>query len=468
LKTFLEARGEQMALLAALIHEEYRQPLFKKSLQKLIDLKKGLFLKKDLSKEEKANVREWRRNYIQASCLPSDFVQDFTKTTTMATTLWQKARLENNFSKFLPVLKKIISLCRKKADYLGYEEHPYDALLDLFEPHMTIQKLSPLFSELKTGLIALVKERRKKPLAKEDFLRQEFPFDEQMKWAHLLVQAHGLDKEALRIDLSSHPFSTSMHPKDVRITSRIQTKLLMSHLFSILHEGGHALYDQNLPEKFFGTPLCEAISMGMHESQSRFWEVFIGKSRPFWLYFYPQLQKSFPSQLKKVSFEDFYKAINIVKPSLIRIEADEMTYSLHIILRYEMEKALIEGSLKPEEIPDAWREKMQNSMGITPPTDKEGALQDIHWSMGAFGYFPSYSLGNLYAAQFFHTFKKENPSWQTSLQEGNFSPIGAWLKAKIHRHGKLYSSDELIQRVTQKPLDVSYYLSYLKEKYKEL
>jgi carboxypeptidase Taq len=464
----LEPRSEQRELLALLVHEEIHEPSFKKNLKELIDLKKGHFLKKNLSKEQKANLREWRRKYKEALSLPPSFVQEFAKICSQATNVWQKARKENQFSLFLPQLKKIISLCRKKADYLGFDNHPYDALLDLFEPKMTTERLTPLFSELKEGLIDLLKREKKKPAIKEDFLFQEFPFEEQMKWTSHLLEAFALNQEAFRVDLSAHPFSTGIHPKDVRITSHIKPKRLMSHLLSILHESGHALYDQNLPSKHYGTPLCEAVSMAVHESQSRFWEVFIGKSRPFWLHFYPKLQQSFPTQLSKISFEEFYRAINIVKPSQIRIEADEMTYSLHIILRYEIEKALIEGSLKPEEIPEAWEEKMQQYLGLTPPSDKEGCLQDIHWSMGSFGYFPSYSLGNLFAASFFQVFKKEFPLWEQSLAKGDFGFISQWLKTKIHRHGKLYSSEELIERVTKKPLGVTNYLSYLKEKYEKL
>jgi carboxypeptidase Taq len=464
----LDARSEQVAQLATLLHEELLSPEFLKNLQKLVNLKSGEFLKKDLTKEEMANVREWRRSYVQASSLPSSFVKEFAETTSLATITWQKAREENRFSLFLPMLKKIISLCRKKADYLGYESHPYDALLDLYEPKMTIQKITPIFKDLKEGLASLLQTIKGKKIPPDHFLTQEFPAAEQMQWTPVLLSAYALNPDSLRVDLSAHPFSTGIHPTDVRITSHIDPHNLTSHLFSILHEAGHALYDQNLPVEHYGTPLCEAVSMGMHESQSRFWEVFIGKSRPFWLYFYPQLQKSFPRQLKNVSFDAFYQAIHIVKPSLIRIASDEVTYSLHIIIRFEIEKALIEGSAKPEDIPDLWNEKMQSYLGITPPSDKEGCLQDIHWSQGSFGYFPSYSLGNLYAAQFFHAFKKDCPDWENSLQKGEFAFISSFLKEKIHRHGKLYSSEELLERVTKKPLDASYYLNYLKNKYEKL
>lgn len=464
----LNARSEQIAFLAGYLHEEILSEEFQKNLNQLIDLKSGEFLKKNLTKEEEANIREWRRKYKEENSLPAPFVKEFAETTSLATLTWQKAREENRFSLFLPILKKIISLCQKKAAYLGYVSHPYDALLDLYEPQMTIEKITPLFNELKEGLSSLLQMIQAKKAFTDDFLTQEFPSEEQMKWTSVLLDAYSLNRNSLRVDLSAHPFSTGIHPTDVRITSHIDPRHLTSHIFSVLHEAGHALYDQNLPQEHYGTPLCEAVSMGMHESQSRFWEVFIGKSRPFWLHFYPKLQKSFPQQLKNISFDAFYRAIHIVKPSLIRIAADEVTYSLHIILRTEIEKGLIEGSCKPEDLPDLWKEKMQRYLGITPPSDKEGCLQDIHWSMGSFGYFPSYSLGNLYAAQFFHAFKKECPSWEDSLQRGEFAFISSYLKEKIHRHGKLYSSEELLKRVTKKPLDVSYYLTYLKNKYEKL
>ena len=385
--------------------------------------------------------------------------KEFSKTTSTALHAWSQAKESSDFSLFAPHLAKIVALCKKKAELLTYQDHPYDALLDLYEPGMTVKKLSPLFSALKTSLLSLLQDIRL-PCPKP--LPSFFDPEEQMKLGKQLLKLLGFSQRSCRIDLSSHPFCLGIHPKDTRITSRIFPDQVISHILSTLHESGHALYNMQLPQELYGTPLCEPASYGIDESQSRLWETFIGRSLSFWSFFYPNLQQSFP-QLALYSLQDFYHSIHTVTPSCIRVEADEVTYSLHIILRFEIEKALFEG-LSVQEIPSLWNQKMKELLGIIPSQDKEGCLQDIHWAMGAFGYFPSYALGNLFAAQLFETLKKAFPL-EKQISQGNFQEIRNWLNTHIHQHGKLYLPDELIEQVTHTPLQPTAYIQYLQDKY---
>jgi carboxypeptidase Taq len=278
----------------------------------------------------------------------------------------------------------------------------------------------------------------------------------------------GLGFEFSRLDESAHPFCSSFYPKDIRMTTRILPNKVTSNIFSVLHEGGHALYARSFLEEDFGTPLAESASLGFDESQSRFWETRIGRSLPFWQYFYPLLQNHFPEQLGNISLHEFYRAIHQVSPSFIRIESDEVTYSLHIILRFEIEKALIEGSMSVKEIPEAWNEKMRSLLGIVPSTFSEGCLQDIHWSMGAFGYFPTYTLGNIYAAQLFSVFENSYPSWAARVAQGDLHFIYEWLSDHVHRHGRQFLPRDLLQRVVKGSLNEKPYLSYLEKKYRDL
>jgi carboxypeptidase Taq len=277
-----------------------------------------------------------------------------------------------------------------------------------------------------------------------------------------------MDTAYTRLDLSSHPFSLALHPHDSRITTRIIPDKFMSNIFSILHEAGHSLYEMGLPIATWGTPLSDAVSLSIHESQSRWWETLIGRSFPFWKSFYPMLQKELPNHFKKVSLENFYRAINKFAPSFVRVEADEVTYCLHVILRFEIEKELVKGNLQVSDLPAAWNEKMKEYFGIVPPNDTLGCLQDIHWSLGDFGYFPTYALGNLFAAQFFRTFAKKFPDWTERVSQGELHFIREWLKMNIHRFGRMYNAEELVKKVTGKPLSETAYCSYLKKKYTEI
>ena len=464
----IDFRSQQSALLSGQIHKLKVSSKFTRLLSQLIDFASGDFLDPTLTESQQTAVKEWRRVYLQDVKLPTAFVKTFATTCSQAVHSWAEAKKNNNFSLFAPHLQKIVTLCQKKAALLGYHDHPYDALLDLHEAGMTVKELTPLFERLKIALTSLLKTLAVKTQPSTSFLHLEYAPDKQMQFGHLLLTAMGFEKTTSRLDLSSHPFCSGLSVFDTRMTTRIHPDLLTSNIFSVLHEGGHGLYNKGLPAHEFGTPLCENSSLGIDESQSRWWETLIGRSPAFWAHFFPKLQKIFPEQLSSISLDNFTKAINTVKPSLIRVEADEVTYCLHIILRFEIEKALMEGSLKVKDLPAAWNQKMKDYLGIVPPTEAEGCLQDIHWSMGSIGYFPTYALGNIYAAQFFSSFGNTYPNWQETLSQGDLSFIHKWLYDNIHKHGRLYSPSQLLLRITNQPLNEKPYIAYLEKKYHDL
>ena len=447
-----QSRADQIELLASTIHKERTDPQFLENLRRL-DPKK-------LEPWQKAALREWKEDVRKAEALPNDFVKAFAKLTSESMVVWTEARKESNFKKFAPILKKVIKMCREQADFLGYEDSPYDALMDLYEPGMTVKKINPLFKKLGSSLSALLE---KIPEADNSCLRQTVADEKQIAFGNKLLKAMGYDLNHGRLDLSTHPFSTSMHPTDSRVTTRITEHSYFDNLSAVLHEGGHGLYEMQLDPQYFGTPVGESRSLGIHESQSRTWETFIGQSRPFWQHFFPLLQKSF--KLEKTDLDTFYTAINRVKPSFIRVEADEVTYCLHVILRFQIERDLIEGKMEVADIPEAWNASMQKLLGVTPLTDREGCLQDVHWAMGGVGYFPTYALGTVYAAQFFEAFTKEHPDWEKRVSHGELLFIRDWQKEKIHKWGRTFSSAELVKRVTGRELEVAPYLNYLERKY---
>lgn len=463
-----EIRSEQIETISGLIHQQRTGSKFKTALGKLIDIETGVIIAADIDKTQIAALKAWHRDYLKAMALPTQFVKDFAKLTSQAIEAWKVSRQTNNFNTFAPFLEKIVDKCREKAELVGYQENPYDALLDDYEHDISTKEISKLFSSLSKSLSSLLKKINAATPVDDSFLHGKFNHDKQMQLGMRLLKEMGYDLSKGRLDLSAHPFSSSCHPTDSRITSRIHPTSLMSHLSVILHEGGHSLYEMGLPVEHYGSPLCEAISLGMHESQSRWWETRIGQSKPFWQYYLPILKKTFHPKLENVSLLPFYQAINKVKPSCIRVEADEVTYSLHVILRFELECALIQGSIKVAEIPEAWRAKMQEYLGIVPKTDSEGCLQDIHWSMGAFGYFPTYALGNMYAAQLFETFEKDHPEWKEVVAQGKLGFINTWLHQAVHQHGRRYSSKELLKKVTGKKFSEEPFLRYLNTKYAEI
>lgn len=461
-------RAEQLQTLAGMIHKERSGNKFKTALSKLVDIKTGKIKGAGLSDQQKAALREWRRDYIQATALPNRFVEEMAKLTSQSLQVWRYAKQDNCFSHFAPFLDKIVVMNRKKADLLGYKDHPYDALLDLYEPHTTTAQVDTLFSQTRKSIVALLKKITQAKQVDDSFLFGKVSKEKQIEMGNEILKAMGYDFSKGRVDISSHPFSSACHPTDSRITTRIHPTSLMSHLFVILHEAGHALYEMGLPCEHYGTPLCHAISLGVHESQSRWWETRIGQSKAFWQHFLPILQKHYKGKLQDVSLDNFYRAINKVEPSFIRVEADEVTYPLHVILRFELEKALIEGSLSVRDLPEAWNAKMQELLGITPKNNAEGCLQDIHWSMGAFGYFPTYTLGTMYASHFFPAFEKTHPNWEKQVAQGDLLFIKDWLNQNVHQYGRQYSSQDLLKQVTGKEFSSQPFINYLNKKYSEI
>lgn len=463
-----ESRAQQLKVLASIAHKEKTSKHFEKALSKLIDLESGEIKAKGLTKAQEAALKWWRRDYRKAIALPNRFVQEFAKLCSQSQQVWRKARDENAFGQFEPYLEKIIDMCRQKAGYLGYKEHPYDALLDEYELEATTKEVAELFKTLGLSISSLLKSITAKKQIDDSFLHGDFSKDKQMKFGYQILSDMGYEMDKGRVDLSAHPFSSSAHPHDSRITTRFDNSSIVSNVKILLHEGGHSLYEMGLPPSEFGTPLGDALSLGMHESQSRWWETRIGQSKPFWEFYLPLLKKVFPEINQNVSLEEFYRAVNKVEPSFIRVEADEVTYPLHVILRFELEKQLIEGSLKVKEIPEAWNAKMKSLLGITPPEDRVGCLQDVHWSMGGFGYFPTYTLGNIYAAHLFEFFERENRNWSQKVAKGDLRFIKEWLNDKVHKFGRRYTSKELLKHITGKELTAEPYLTYLKGKYKEI
>lgn len=460
-----QSRAKTIANLSGILHEKFTSKEFAALLKKAkLQLDAG-----KLDDEESAIVRELWREYERQKKMPVAFVKEMSQICSEGHNVWIKAREKSDFGMFLPVLKKIVALKRKEAHLVGFKKSPYDALLDTYEPGATSEDISIIFEELKKFLVPFLKKiANVKGKINPDILKGNFPIDQQKKFDEEVAKKIGFDFEAGRLDTSVHPFSTGFHPNDVRITTRFREHDLFDSFYGVIHEAGHGLYEQGLDPKHFGTPLGESISHGIHESQSRMWENTVARSRNFWKYFYPKLQKQFPSPFAEVQFEDFYRAINFVESSLIRVEADEVTYSLHIILRFEIEKELIEGSTEVEDLPKIWNAKMKEYFGIKVPNDSVGVLQDTHWSGGGIGYFPSYTLGNLYAAQFYQTAKKDILNLEKEIAAGEFKHLREWLREKIHIHGKMFSADQLVREVTGEPLTSQYFIDYLKEKYGEI
>ena len=466
------ARAEQIATLQGIAHQKLVAPDTERLLGSWLDLGTGLPLEHDgelWDESSRALLREVWRDFSHAKKLPSDFVITMSRECSLAQQVWAEAKEDHAFQSFLPNLRTVLSLKQKEAEYLGYQDSPYNALLDVYEPGSTITALRPLFAQVKARLVPLLKNIQNSPVQIDDScLFHAYDQARQLEFGRLILIAMGYDFERGRLDLSAHPFTTSFHPTDVRVTTRVHEHDLPSCLFSCIHEGGHGLYDQGLDPDHYGTPLGESVSLGIHESQSRMWENCVGRSRAFWRFFYPILQAHFHHQLRDVDMEQFYALINRVKPSMIRVEADELTYNLHIMLRFEIEQDLIEGRMKPDELPEIWNQKMNDYLGIVPAHDGEGVLQDVHWSMGAFGYFPTYTLGNLYSVQFYDQARLEIPHLEDEIAAGQLMVLRRWLGQKIHRWGRMFTPDHLSQRVTGVSLTPEPFLRYVERKYGEL
>lgn len=467
-----EARAEQIAVLQGIAHQKLVSPEVQSLLSQWVDPTTGQAA--DLAGEtwdesSRSLLREVWRDFSRAKKLPSDFVITLSRECSLAQQVWADAKEQNKFAMFLPNLRRVLQLKREEAQYLGYQDSPYNALLDVYEPGSTIAGLQPVFAELKARLVPLLRKiTQSRVQINDDILHLSYDQTRQLEFGRLVLIAMGYDFERGRLDLSAHPFTTSFHPTDVRVTTRVHEHELQSCLFSCIHEGGHGLYDQGLDPRHFGTPLGDSVSLGIHESQSRLWENCVGRSRPFWRFFYPILQQTFHHQLRGVDVEQFYAAINRVKPSLIRVEADELTYNLHIMLRFEIEQDLLEDKAQPEDLPSIWNKKMEEYLGIVPTSDAEGVLQDVHWSFGAFGYFPTYTLGNLYSVQFFEQAKLEIPHLEDEIAAGQLMVLRRWLEQKIHRWGRMFTPAHLVQRVTGSSLSPELFLDYVEKKYGEL
>jgi len=467
-----EARAEQISTLQGIAHQKLISPETEQLLAAWVDPQTGEI--RDSPGEAwdepaRSLLREVWRDYSRAKKLPSDFVMTLSRECSLAQQVWAEAKENHAFSQFLPNLRTVLSLKREEAEYLGYRDSPYNALLDVYEPGFTIAALRPLFAQIKGRLVPLLKKIQQSSVQIDDtVLFHTFDQARQLEFGRMVLIAMGYDFERGRLDLSAHPFTTSFHPTDVRVTTRVHEHDLQSCLFSCIHEGGHGLYDQGLDPRYFGTPLGDSVSLGIHESQSRMWENCVGRSRAFWRFFYPMLQQTFHHQLRALDAEQFYAAINRVKPSLIRVEADELTYNLHVMLRFEIEQDLIEGRTRPEDLPGIWNQKMEEYLGIVPSNDAEGVLQDVHWSFGAFGYFPTYTLGNLYSVQFYEQAKLEIPHLEDEIAAGQLMVLQRWLGQKIHRWGRMFTPDHLAQRVTGRSLDPEPFFSYVEKKYGEL
>jgi carboxypeptidase Taq len=451
-------RADQMALLAKLSHEKLTSPKIGELLGQL----------KDVSGDQAVNVREIRRVYERAVKMPARLVEEIARVTTRAQNVWQEARAKDDFKAFAPWLEKIVALKREEAQAVGYKESPYDALLDEYEPGATAASITKVFADLRAELVPLVAEitaAPKKP--RKDLLTREFPLDRQHLFGQGAAAAIGFDFAAGRLDTTTHPFCSGMGPGDCRLTTRYALREFNQGFFGILHEAGHGIYEQGLDHAAFGTPLGQACSLGIHESQSRLWENQVGRDRPFWEHFFPRAQQMFPGTLDDVPLDDWIFALNNVERSFIRVEADEATYNLHIILRFELEQALMTGDLAPKDVAAAWKDKFRAFFDLTPATDAQGCLQDIHWSMGGLGYFPTYTLGNLFAAQFMAAARRDLPGLDDDFRRGFFGRLKGWLNEKIHRQGQRHRAGELCRIITGEPLGHRALLQYLRGKYAE-
>ncbi len=454
------ARAAHQATLSEVIHDFLTAP----ELGKLI-AKAGRDTKRRSDVDE-AYLREAHREYAMATKLPNDLVKEFAHACGLADQAWKEAKAGSDFTIFAPHLKKLVKLSRRTADCLGYRGHPYDALLDIYEPGVTTATLDPLFDDLRKELVPLLQAILHSDRSdRERSLKGQFGLESQLKFSRRVVTDLGYDFSRGRLDLSAHPFSIAFSPDDARITTRPDEANLAFGLTSTIHEAGHAMYEQGIDPKL-GAPLQGGVSTAMHESQSRLWENLVGRSRPFWKRYAPLLHEYFPAT-KRYDADALYRAINAVRPMPIRVEADEVSYNLHILLRYEIERSLVEGSLAVPDLPEVWNAKMKEYLGITVKNDAEGVLQDVHWSSG-FGYFPTYTLGTITSVQLLEAAKRSDPKLRTDLSKGKYERLLKWLRRNVHRHGAVYPVSELLMKATGSDLTTGPYLQYLNSKYRKL
>jgi carboxypeptidase Taq len=458
-------RGRQSALLARLAHEKFTDPAIGRLLDELQPYEESL----PFDSDEASLIRVTRREYERQLKIPSQFVADFSQHVSKSYNTWVKARPENDFKALEPLLERTIDLSRQMADFFPGYEHIADPLIDNADYGMKATTLRTLFAHLRRELIPIVQAITSQPPADDACLKQRFDQTDQLAFGLDVIRQLGFDFERGRQDLTHHPFQTTIGLGDVRITTRVDENNLGDALFSTIHEGGHGMYEQGLRSELDGSPLGNVASAGLHESQSRTWENLVGRSRGFWEYFYPRLQAKFPSQLSNVRLGTFYRAINKVQRSLIRVDADEVTYNLHVMIRFDIELALLEGNLLVRDLPEYWHLRYKADMGIRAPDDRDGVLQDVHWFAGTVGgSFQGYSLGNIMSAQFYAQALKAHPEIPNEMALGKFETLHSWLVENIYQHGNKFTANELVERVCGGPLSIEPYITYLKTKYGEL
>ncbi len=458
----VEARAMQLATLHRLAHNTF----VRSQVGELLEALEPLADAEDPDSDTARLLRVARREYNKECKIPEELVAELARKTSLAHNLWKQAREEKNFSTFQPILEELVELVQRKAEHLGYTNHIYDPLLDIYEPEMKTEDVAAIFKILKKSLIPLVQEiALRQDIVKNTVFQGNFDVTKQWEFGLDVLRQIGYDFERGRQDKSAHPFTITFSPDDVRITTRVNPTFFTSALFGSIHEGGHALYEQGLTKSHARTLLCAGASMAVHESQSRFWENVIGRSREFWSYFLPRLKRYYPEQLKDATVEHVYQAVNAVHPDFIRVEADEVSYNLHIFLRFELETALIAGEIAVKDLPELWNHKMEKYLGLTPPDDALGVLQDIHWPLASFGYFPTYTLGNVLALQFCKCLRQDIPEYEEYILRGEFAPILQWLRKNIHIHGAKFPPAELVQRVTGETINPQPYIAYLQKKY---
>lgn len=460
----VKERGEQMATLARLVQQRFTSEELLRALEEAEVEAAALHPDSD----EARLVKVTRREVDKRVKVPSRYYEELSQLAVESYAAWKQAREGDDFEHFRPYLERMVALRREFASYFSPYEHVYDPLLNEFEPGLKTKEVQRIFNELRPQQVALIKEITSRPQVDDSALHQSYDPQKQWDFGVEVITKFGYDWERGRQDKAAHPFTTSFGLNDVRITTRILEDYVGSALFSTMHECGHALYDLGSDPALARTPLAGGSSLALHESQSRMWENLIGRSKPFWEHFYPRLQAYFPQQLGNVSLDTFYKAINKVQPSLIRVEADEATYNLHVMLRLEIEIQLMTGELETRHLPEAWNAHMQAYLGLTPPNNAEGVLQDVHWSHGYIGYFPTYALGNLISVQLWETIQQDIPNLADQIRQGKFADLLGWLREKIHRHGSKFEAPELVQRITGQPITPQPYLRYLRQKYGEI
>lgn len=456
-------RAMQMSILARMRHQKWTAD----EVGQLLEQLKAEYKDADPESYEAMYVHHAAYTYEKSRKLPARLVEDLTRETALAVDAWRVARETDDFAKFAPHLERLIELTIEQAELLGYEDDRYDALLDMYEPDMPAKAVDALFSELKEGLVPLVAAVADAPQVDDSPLRGRFDKQQQWDFGMDILRAIGFDLNRGRQDESAHPFTTSFSNNDVRITTRISEDDWATGLFSTLHEAGHGIHAQGIPDDVHGTPLMWRRSLGISESQSRLWENVVGRSKGFWEHFLPKMKERFP-QMSDVDLDSLYRAINLVRPSLIRVEADELTYNMHIFVRFDLERLLIGEKLSVKDLPEAWNEKMREYLGVVPENNAVGVLQDIHWSSGYFGYFPTYTLGNVLSVQFYEQAVKDVPDIPEQIREGKFDALRVWTNENVHRYGAMFSPMEIIRRATGRGLDSQPYMNYLQTKYSDI